>query len=70
MGHSTMSTTQRYIADNFEYQQAAIERLGDQFNTLIEAINGTKVVPKVVPAEMAPNAVIAMDGISDCQKVG
>ncbi|MBU1736183.1 MAG: tyrosine-type recombinase/integrase [Verrucomicrobia bacterium] len=45
MGHSTFRTTQRYIANNFEYQQTAMDRLADRFSALADDKMVTKVVP-------------------------
>jgi len=45
MGHSTLRTTQRYIANNFEYQQTAMDCLADRSNTLTENKTTTKVAP-------------------------
>jgi hypothetical protein len=70
MGHSTLRTTQRYIANNFEYQQTAMDRLADRFNTLTEDKTGTKVVPKVVPDEKAFNVAKTSACVNACRKAG
>ena len=70
MGHSTLRTTQRYIANNFEYQQTAMDRLADRFSTLAGDKMATKVVPKVVPVEKAFAAVEAPAYVNDCRKAG
>ncbi|MFA7159163.1 MAG: site-specific integrase [Kiritimatiellia bacterium] len=70
MGHSTLRTTQRYIANNFEYQQTAMDRLAERFSTLTECKTETKVVPKVVPDKNANHAVKTSACVSACRKAG
>lgn len=61
MGHTTLRTTQRYIANNSEYQQTAIERLSERFGHLVEITNDAgevkneeKTVTKTATDETAP----------------